>query len=84
MSTLVREQLRSIMMVRKFKTIIGDNVFVGSNSRPLLLRIELGDAHWSVGSITKDVPADAIALGRGRQINRKISLQRLPHHPQNK
>ncbi|MDU3086159.1 MAG: UDP-N-acetylglucosamine diphosphorylase, partial [Streptococcus mitis] len=32
---------------------------------------------------TKDVPADAIAIGRGRQVNKDEYATRLPHHPKN-
>ena len=70
---------------KKYKTIIGNNVFVGSNST-IIAPVELGDNSLvGAGStITKDVPADAIALGRGRQINKGDYAKRLPHHPQNK
>ena len=70
---------------KKYKTIIGDNVFVGSNST-IIAPVELGDNSLvGAGStITKDVPADAIAMGRGRQINKEDYAKRLPHHPQNK
>ena len=70
---------------KKYKTIIGDNVFVGSNST-IIAPVELGDNSLvGAGStITKDVPSDAIALGRGRQINKEDYAKRLPHHPQNK
>lgn len=69
----------------KFKTIIGDNVFVGSNST-IIAPVELGDNSLvGAGStITKNVPADAIALGRGRQVNKEEYAKRLPHHPKNK
>ena len=70
---------------KKYKTIIGNNVCVGSNST-ISAPVELGDNSLvGAGStITKDVPADAIALGRGRQINKEDYAKRLPHHPQNK
>ncbi|MBP2621905.1 bifunctional UDP-N-acetylglucosamine diphosphorylase/glucosamine-1-phosphate N-acetyltransferase GlmU [Streptococcus panodentis] len=69
---------------KKYKTVIGDNVFVGSNST-IIAPVELGDNSLvGAGStITKDVPADAIALGRGRQINKEDYAKRLPHHPAN-
>ncbi|EGP66546.1 UDP-N-acetylglucosamine diphosphorylase/glucosamine-1-phosphate N-acetyltransferase [Streptococcus sp. oral taxon 056 str. F0418] len=69
----------------KYKTIIGDNVFVGSNST-IIAPVELGDNSLvGAGStIDKDVPANAIALGRSRQINKEDYAKRLPHHPQNK
>ncbi len=47
--------------------------------------MELGDNSLvGAGStITKDVPADAIAIGRGRQVNKDEYALRLPHHPKN-
>ena len=70
---------------KKYKTIIGDNVFVGSNST-IIAPVELGDNSLvGAGStIDKDVPANAIAIGRSRQINKEDYAKRLPHHPQNK
>ena len=69
----------------KYKTVIGNNVFVGSNST-IIAPVELGDNSLvGAGStITKDVPADAIAIGRGRQVNKDEYATRLPHHPNNK
>ena len=68
----------------KYKTIIGDNVFVGSNST-IIAPVELGDNSLvGAGStITESVPANAVALGRGRQVNKEDYAKRLPHHPEN-
>jgi bifunctional UDP-N-acetylglucosamine pyrophosphorylase / glucosamine-1-phosphate N-acetyltransferase len=54
--------------VAKRKTIIGDRVFVGSDST-LIAPVTLGNgAYIAAGScITEDVPEDALALGRARQ-----------------
>jgi bifunctional UDP-N-acetylglucosamine pyrophosphorylase / glucosamine-1-phosphate N-acetyltransferase len=54
--------------VVKRKTVIGDNVFVGSNST-LVAPISLGNGSYIAASsvITEDVPEDALALGRSRQ-----------------
>lgn len=54
--------------VNKDKTIIGDNVFIGSNAS-LVAPVTIGDgAYTASGSvITDDVPADAVAFGRARQ-----------------
>lgn len=51
----------------------------------IIAPVELGDNSLvGAGStITKDVPADAIAIGRGRQINKDEYATRLPHHPKN-
>ena len=53
----------------KFKTKIGDNVFVGSNSA-LVAPIEIGDgALVGAGSvITKNVEADDLAVARAKQV----------------
>jgi bifunctional UDP-N-acetylglucosamine pyrophosphorylase/glucosamine-1-phosphate N-acetyltransferase len=55
--------------LQKHKTTIGSDVFVGSNST-LVAPIEIGDgAYLAAGSvITEPVPADALALGRARQV----------------
>ena len=53
----------------KHRTEIGKEVFIGSNSA-LVAPVKIGSGAY-VGSgsvITEDVPADALALGRGRQI----------------
>jgi bifunctional UDP-N-acetylglucosamine pyrophosphorylase/glucosamine-1-phosphate N-acetyltransferase len=58
--------------VRKNPTIIGERVFVGSNSA-LVAPLTVGDdAYIAAGStITEDVPADALAIARGRQANKE-------------
>jgi bifunctional UDP-N-acetylglucosamine pyrophosphorylase / glucosamine-1-phosphate N-acetyltransferase len=53
---------------RKHRTEIGKGAFIGSNAS-LVAPVRIGDGAY-VGSgsvITRDVPADALALGRGRQ-----------------
>ncbi|MFQ0814159.1 bifunctional N-acetylglucosamine-1-phosphate uridyltransferase/glucosamine-1-phosphate acetyltransferase [Brucella anthropi] len=52
----------------KYRTVIGDHAFIGSNSS-LVAPVEIGDnAYIASGSvITADVPADALAFGRARQ-----------------
>ncbi|TCD46759.1 bifunctional UDP-N-acetylglucosamine diphosphorylase/glucosamine-1-phosphate N-acetyltransferase GlmU [Streptococcus sp. X16XC17] len=69
----------------KYKTTIGNNVFIGSNST-IISPIEIGDnALAAAGStITKNVPIDAVAIGRGRQENKEGYAKRLPHHPSKK
>jgi bifunctional UDP-N-acetylglucosamine pyrophosphorylase/glucosamine-1-phosphate N-acetyltransferase len=58
--------------VRKSKTKIGSKVFVGSDSI-LVAPISVGDgALIGAGStITRDVPADALAVGRARQVTKE-------------
>jgi bifunctional UDP-N-acetylglucosamine pyrophosphorylase/glucosamine-1-phosphate N-acetyltransferase len=54
---------------RKHVTEIGNDAFIGSNSA-LVAPVKIGDgAYVASGSvITKDVPADALAFGRARQV----------------
>lgn len=56
--------------VNKFKTVMGADVFIGSNSS-LVAPLNIGDgATTGAGStITADVPAQALSIGRGRQRN---------------
>lgn len=65
--------------VAKHRTEIGKGAFIGSNSA-LVAPVKIGDrAYVGTGSvITEDVPADALALARGRQVvkeNRAKSLR---------
>ncbi|HEX4650177.1 MAG TPA: bifunctional UDP-N-acetylglucosamine diphosphorylase/glucosamine-1-phosphate N-acetyltransferase GlmU [Granulicella sp.] len=57
--------------VHKHQTVIGDGVFVGSDST-LVAPLTVGDgAYIAAGScITEEVPADALALGRSRQVTK--------------
>jgi bifunctional UDP-N-acetylglucosamine pyrophosphorylase / glucosamine-1-phosphate N-acetyltransferase len=57
---------------RKYPTRIGERVFVGSDTS-LVAPITVGDgAYIGAGScITKDVPADALAVARGRQVTKE-------------
>jgi bifunctional UDP-N-acetylglucosamine pyrophosphorylase/glucosamine-1-phosphate N-acetyltransferase len=58
--------------VNKHQTKIGKDAFVGSNST-LVAPIEIGDGSYiGAGSvITHTVPADALAIGRSRQVNKE-------------
>jgi bifunctional UDP-N-acetylglucosamine pyrophosphorylase/glucosamine-1-phosphate N-acetyltransferase len=53
----------------KFTTIVGEDVFIGSDTA-LIAPVKVGDrAFTAAGSvITKDVTADALAIARGRQM----------------
>jgi bifunctional UDP-N-acetylglucosamine pyrophosphorylase/glucosamine-1-phosphate N-acetyltransferase len=55
--------------VDKHKTQIGEGAFVGSNST-LVAPLTVGDGAYigAASCITKDVPADALAVGRARQV----------------
>ena len=57
--------------VQKHPTTIGRRVFIGSDSA-LVAPIRIGDgAYVGAGStLTENVPADALALARGRQVNK--------------
>src|SRR5207248_8601032 len=62
----------------KHRTDIGKGAFIGSNSA-LVAPVKIGDGA-DVGSgsvITKDVPADALAIGRGRQTVKEGWAKRL-------
>lgn len=58
--------------IRKNKTLIGKNVFVGSNTA-LVAPVTVGDGSiiGAGSTITDDVPAYALALGRARQLNKE-------------
>ena len=62
--------------VNKHKTTIEDGVFIGSNSSLVApIRIEK-NAYVGAGStITKDVPPDSLAIGRGRQVVKKDRMK---------
>ncbi|WP_305856990.1 bifunctional UDP-N-acetylglucosamine diphosphorylase/glucosamine-1-phosphate N-acetyltransferase GlmU [Balneatrix alpica] len=52
----------------KFKTEIADNVFIGSNTALVApVRVAAGATVGAGSTITKDVPADTLAVARGRQ-----------------
>jgi bifunctional UDP-N-acetylglucosamine pyrophosphorylase/glucosamine-1-phosphate N-acetyltransferase len=56
----------------KYQTRIGEGVFVGSNSTLVApLTIEDGAYIGAASCITKDVPADALAVGRARQVTKQ-------------
>jgi bifunctional UDP-N-acetylglucosamine pyrophosphorylase/glucosamine-1-phosphate N-acetyltransferase len=58
--------------VNKHRTAIEDGAFIGSDAT-LVAPIRIGKgAYVGAGScITEDVPADALALGRGRQVTKE-------------
>jgi bifunctional UDP-N-acetylglucosamine pyrophosphorylase/glucosamine-1-phosphate N-acetyltransferase len=64
--------------VMKHRTTIGKRAFIGSDTM-LVAPVTVGDgAMTGSGSvITEDVPADAIALGRARQVNKPGLAARL-------
>jgi len=53
---------------KKFRTVIGDDVFIGCNTN-LVPPVTVGDgAYIAAGTtVTKDVPSDSLAIGRTRQ-----------------
>lgn len=56
--------------VNKFKTILGDDVFIGSNSSLVApVTIEQGATIGAGSTITSDVKANELAVGRGKQRN---------------
>lgn len=58
--------------LHKHRTVIGEGAFIGSNSA-LVAPVNVGVRGY-VGSgsvVTEDVPDDALAIGRGRQVNKE-------------
>ena len=66
----------------KHPTTIGDRVFIGSGTE-LIAPVTLGDdAYVAAGSsITNDVPAGALGVARGRQINKEDWVTRRKKSP---
>lgn len=62
----------------KFHTYIGSNAFIGSNSA-LVAPVTIGNGVYvaSGSVITDDVPDDALALGRSRQVNKQARAELL-------
>ena len=62
----------------KHRTEIGEGAFIGSNSA-LVAPVKVGDrAYVGSGSvITREVPADALAIGRSRQVVKEGWVTRL-------
>ncbi|MFU8770984.1 MAG: bifunctional UDP-N-acetylglucosamine diphosphorylase/glucosamine-1-phosphate N-acetyltransferase GlmU [Anaerolineales bacterium] len=60
--------------VRKHPTVIGENVFIGSDTM-LVAPVKVGDrARTGAGSVvTKDVPADSLAVGIPARVIRRFS-----------
>jgi len=56
----------------KHKTEIGDGAFIGTNSS-LVAPVKIGKGAYlgSGGVITKNVPADALAVARAEQVNKE-------------
>jgi bifunctional UDP-N-acetylglucosamine pyrophosphorylase/glucosamine-1-phosphate N-acetyltransferase len=56
---------------KKHKTVIGEGSFIGSDSQ-LIAPVNVGaHAYVATGtSVTQDVPDDAMAIGRSRQVNK--------------
>lgn len=57
---------------KKHKTMIGAKSFIGSNAT-LIAPLEIGESAYVAGgsTIDSDVPAEALALGRARQVNKE-------------
>ena len=66
--------------LEKHRTKIGSHAFVGSDTM-LVAPVTIGDgAAIASGSvITEDVPADALAIARGRQVNKPGRAATMPH-----
>ena len=57
---------------KKYKTIIGDRVFVGSDTQLVApVKVESDSIIASGSTITKNVPAGALSLSRTPQVNKE-------------
>jgi bifunctional UDP-N-acetylglucosamine pyrophosphorylase/glucosamine-1-phosphate N-acetyltransferase len=58
--------------VNKHPTVIGDGVFIGSDS-VLVAPVTIGNGAYiaAASCITETVPENALALGRSRQVNKE-------------
>lgn len=63
---------------RRHRTKIGDGAFIGSNTK-MVAPVHVGDeAYVATGTtVTQDVPAKALAIGRSRQENKEAYAPRL-------
>jgi bifunctional UDP-N-acetylglucosamine pyrophosphorylase/glucosamine-1-phosphate N-acetyltransferase len=63
--------------VHKHKTVIGDGVFIGSDST-LVAPVTVGNGAYvgAASCITEDVPDDSLAVGRARQVVKEGWVQR--------
>lgn len=67
---------------RKHKTIIEDDVFVGSDCQTVApVRLQKGSYVASGSTITKEVPTGALAIARTRQVNKENFVDRLMGRP---
>ena len=65
----------------KHHTTVGDNVFIGCNANLVApLTIEANSFIAAGSTITKDVPADALAIARARQENKLDYAKKLPYN----
>jgi len=71
--------------VNKHKTVIGENVFIGSNTM-LIAPLTVGNNSMtgSGSVVTKDIPADNLAIARSEQINKNGGAKKLKALLQNK
>ncbi len=67
---------------KKHPTLIGDGAFVGSNST-LVAPAEIGAGSYVAAAsvVTEPVPEDALAIGRGRQVNKEGWAKRRREQP---
>lgn len=68
--------------VQKHRTTIGDDCFIGCNTN-LVAPVSLGDGAYTAAgtTITEDVPADALSIGRARQVNLPERAKEHQKHP---
>lgn len=68
--------------VRKHRTTIGDDCFLGCNTN-LVAPVTLGDGAYTAAgtTVTQDVPEDALCIGRSRQVNLPERAKEHRKHP---
>jgi len=63
--------------VRKHKTVIGDNVFVGSDVQFVApVNVGSGSLIAAGTTVTRDVPPDSLAIARTPQVNKEGWVKR--------
>ena len=62
--------------VNKHKTIIKDEVFIGSNTNFVApVKVERGVRIGAGSTTTEDIPSGSLAIARARQVNLKIKKE---------
>lgn len=64
---------------RKFRTVVGDDCFIGCNSNLVSpVTVEAGSYVAAGSTITQDVPGESLAIARARQVNKPGYAKQMP------